>query len=387
MQTPISTIRRWWAFNAVGAAGVLVQLAALAVLLKLGLHYLAATAVAVEAAILHNFAWHQRWTWRDRPAGRPAALLRRLARFHALNGAVSLAGNVLLVAALTGLLGVPPLAASATAIVVCAALNFAASERLVFAAAAGALAVLPAATLHADGGPRPATLAAWNAYQATVDARYAAHTSEGTFFIQDAAGSEWRRRMLAGEVTTRRIDAPDVPGGRIHHWAGGVLVRGVTVAQLVERLQQQAGREADTYDDVIASRLLERDGDRLRVFMKLRRTTVLTATFDTEHEVVYRRLGTSRASSRSIATRIVELADAGTPRERPREADRGFLWKLNAYWRFEQTEAGVIVECESVSLSRHVPALLSPLAGPIVERVAREALEGTLRAFSAAGGS
>jgi putative flippase GtrA len=59
---------RWAAFNAVGLAGVAVQLACLALLVHAGSHYLAATALAVEAAVLHNFLWHQRWTWRDRPA-------------------------------------------------------------------------------------------------------------------------------------------------------------------------------------------------------------------------------------------------------------------------------------------------------------------------------
>jgi len=32
--------------------------------------------------------------------------------------------------------------------------------------------------------------------------------------------------------------------------------------------------------------------------------------------------------------------------------DRGFLWRLNAYWRYEQVAGGVIAECESITLSR-----------------------------------
>ena len=63
------TLTRWLAFNGVGALGVIVQLAVLALLVHgASVHYLVATAIAVEAAVLHNFAWHQRWTWRDRPA-------------------------------------------------------------------------------------------------------------------------------------------------------------------------------------------------------------------------------------------------------------------------------------------------------------------------------
>lgn len=385
---------RWLAFNAVGAAGVLVHIGTLAVLVRLlDVHFLVATALAVEAAVLHNFAWHQRWTWRDRPAGTPRAAWRRLARFHMLNGTISLGGNLLLMTVLTGGLGIDPLPAGAAAILACSIVNFAASESLVFVAGVPVLALCLAAGVpaRAAAAQDPAAVAAWNAYEATVDARYRVESASGpVFFIQDDPASEsrgaWRTAVLAGEVTTRELDPPDAPDARIHHWAGAVFVPNTTVSAVVERLKAQAGRESEFYDDVIASRLLSRQGDRLRVFMKLRRTTVITATFNTEHEVEYRILGDRRASSRSVSTSIAELVDAGTPQERVRPPgdDRGFLWRLNAYWRFEEAAGGVIVECESLSLSRTVPALLSPIAGPIIGRVARESLERTLQGLRAA---
>ncbi|HET7618525.1 MAG TPA: GtrA family protein [Vicinamibacterales bacterium] len=122
---------RWIRFNAVGLIGVALQLGLLAGLLREGVHYLAATSIAVEATLLHNFLWHERWTWRDRPAGANARLTR-LWRFHALNGAISLGGNLLLMEWLSGHLGMPALAANAIAIAVSATLNFAAGDRLVF---------------------------------------------------------------------------------------------------------------------------------------------------------------------------------------------------------------------------------------------------------------
>ena len=118
----------------------------------------------------------------------------------------------------------------------------------------------------------------------------------------------------------------------------------------------------------------------MHVFLKLRRTKIITATYNTEHRVEYRRLGTARGSSRSVASRIVELADAGTPTEREKtpDEDSGYLWRLNAYWRFEQAGDGVLIECESVSLSRGVPSLLRPFISGVVEGVARDSLERTL---------
>ena len=119
-------------FNAVGVLGFVVQLGLLALLVHVArLHYLLATLVAVETALLHNFAWHERWTWKDRPSsGRARAL--RLARFHALNGGVSIVGNLLLMAGLVGTLHVAPVAANTIAVAVCAALNFIAADRIVF---------------------------------------------------------------------------------------------------------------------------------------------------------------------------------------------------------------------------------------------------------------
>jgi putative flippase GtrA len=381
-------LTRWLRFNAVGIAGIGVQLGCLALLVHgAGMHYFPATLLAVEAAIIHNFAWHQRWTWRDRPLPGGRGLAARFWRFQALNGLISLAVNSGAMLALAGAAGFDPLAAGLIAIVAASFVNFAASHSLVFGRVAGAagLALAVLAPLPAlANGPNDAAAAAWQRHQESVDARYrSAKTDRTLFFVQDAVpgGGDWREAVVAGRISMRQLKSPDVDGAQIHHWAGAVLIPGATVAQVVARLQENAGREAALYEDVVDSRLLARDGERLRVFMQLRRSTIITATFNTEHEVEYRSLGPARASSRSVALRIVELADAGTARERERGAseDRGFLWRLNAYWRFEQHDEGVIVECESVSLSRSVPALLRPVAGPVVTRVARESLERTLR--------
>jgi putative flippase GtrA len=122
---------RFLRFNGVGVLGFALQLGVLAVLLRLGVHYLAATALAVELAVLHNFAWHERWTWRDRAAG-AGGQAGRLWRFHATNGLISLAGNLLLMRLLAGLLHMPPIPANLLAVLLCALVNFSASDRFVF---------------------------------------------------------------------------------------------------------------------------------------------------------------------------------------------------------------------------------------------------------------
>ena len=122
---------RWTAFNAVGLAGLIVQLGVLVLLTHARVPVALATALAVEAAVLHNFFWHQRWTWRDRPSGGPRATLARLIRFHAVNGIVSLVGNVGITVILVRA-GVHPLLANLVAILACSIINFSAGEWLVF---------------------------------------------------------------------------------------------------------------------------------------------------------------------------------------------------------------------------------------------------------------
>ena len=124
---------RWLKFNAVGAAGIVVQLAVLAALNRgMGMNYLPATACAVEIAVLHNFVWHERFTWKDRSGGGIRAMLLRLLRFHVGNGLISIAGNLLLMRFFVGTLHWRVLIANAVTIAACSLLNFAAGEWFVF---------------------------------------------------------------------------------------------------------------------------------------------------------------------------------------------------------------------------------------------------------------
>jgi putative flippase GtrA len=124
---------RWLKFNFVGGVGIAVQLAALAFLRSvLHLDYLLATGLAVETAVIHNFLWHERFTWRDRPAQRLVHSLSRLAKFNASNGLVSLAGNLLIMRVLVGQLHMNYVVANLIAVATCSVVNFLLSDRFVF---------------------------------------------------------------------------------------------------------------------------------------------------------------------------------------------------------------------------------------------------------------
>jgi putative flippase GtrA len=128
---------RWLKFNAVGGVGIVVQLATLAVFRSwLKLDYLLATGLAVEIAVIHNFLWHERFTWADRPAARPFRSLVRLVKFNASNGAVSIVGNLVLMRLLVGELEFNYVVSNLVAIVACSLANFLLSDRFVFDASA-----------------------------------------------------------------------------------------------------------------------------------------------------------------------------------------------------------------------------------------------------------
>ena len=348
--------RRVPAFVTVGAIGFLLQLGALAVMtLAAGWPYGPATVVAVQLAVMHNFLWHERWTWRDRTTSESGPVAR-FARYQVTSGATSLVGNLLGTWIFVEMLGMPVLAANAAAVAAMSVANFLVSDRWVFAQRAiGAAAVLATASAAPASAAElgPETLAAWNRYVADTEARLVPHRST------DVRGDEPEGRAIG------------VPGGTIHHWRGALLLHGVTVDAVVHALMNPG--TPPPQEDVLESRVLGRSDDSLCVYLKLVRRTIITVTYDTEHQVTFQRHGPGLATSRSVSTRIVE-ADG---------RDRGFLWRLNSYWRYVQVGNDVRVELQSISLSRDVPTLLKPVAGPIVNRIARESVTKTLEALRA----
>ena len=251
---------------------------------------------------------------------------------------------------------------------------------------AGSAAAVGAAELGKE------TLAAWDRYVAATERRIAAEIEDGDrFLVVDFLPDAQRTRaaLLAGEPIIDRMETRDargekidVPKGRIHHWRGAILVPDADVEHVVDSLQHTIPPE-ELQSDVVESRVLWREGNRLRTFLKLNRRSVVAMHYNTEHAVEYVRPGGGRAWSRSRSLRIAELEDFGSPeeREKPVGDDRGFLWRLNVYWRYQEVAEGVLMECEIVSLSRSIPFLMRWMVAPIVNREGRAAMLDMLQAM------
>lgn len=131
----ISTPRRFLRFSLVGMIGAALQLALLAALTKLFVpDYLLATVIAVELTIIHNFAWHQRFTWRERSSAGAAQILRRFVELNLSTGMISILGNLVLMKLLVEAARLDVLLANLVSVGACSLVNFAVGDRLIFGA-------------------------------------------------------------------------------------------------------------------------------------------------------------------------------------------------------------------------------------------------------------
>lgn len=326
-------------FVAVGLLGFVVQTGVLAFLVHVA-HWawLPATVAAVELAIVHNYLWHRGWTWGDRTGS--------FLRFNASTALTSVVGNVAITGMMVAGMDMAPVPANAIAVGIMSAVNFAIADRCVFSSVLLVLAA-PSAT---SAAPPPEALEAWGMYVQRAETRIAGER---------------------GEIPQRdpQGESIDVAGGTIHRWRGAVFIAGVTVDEVLRRLQDPG--TPPPQEDVTASRVLARGPDSLRVYIRLVRRAIVTMSYDTEHEMTFRRESPGRATARSVATRIEQVGGG----------DSGLLWRLNSYWRYAQAGDGVLVVLESLTLSRRVPLVLRPVAARIVPRIARESVARTLEAL------
>jgi putative flippase GtrA len=386
---------RFLKFTIAGTGGFVIQIATLAVLTSaLDVNYLVATVLAVEAAILTNFVWHQTWTWKDRSG----AVLERLLRFNALNGVTSIFGSIFLTALLVETAGLHVIIANIISVVVLSLINFIGADRLVFRTGVVLVALGVSANAFASDEAilQAKTVRDFAKYVSAVEARRSRELQNNEPFldIERQTGAQLSQTMAAlkrGEVVVSRAAARDassneipIDGGLVNHWRGTVFVPKVTLDNLLKVLQEPQS-DKHKQEDVLSSRVVSRDGDSQKVYLRLRRTKFVTVVYDTEYDVDYKRLAWDRALSNSISTKVVEIENAGTPRERalPEGNDHGYIWRLNSYLRYKQHEDGVLVEIESLTLSRNLPAIIGPLIRPIVTSTARESMTRTLASVRA----
>jgi len=231
------------------------------------------------------------------------------------------------------------------------------------------------------------TTEAFNQYVRVTEDRMAEGLRDGRTFLWVDTFPEPQRGKLytqlrEGEIVIERLETLEkekrirVPNGLIHHWIALSFISGITLQQVLTLLQDYDHHEAIYKPDVLRSRLLIADGNCFKVYLRLHQKAIITAVFNAEFEVTYFPVDESRVYSRSYSSRIAEVdhADRSDEREKPIGKDRGFLWRLNSYWRFQEKDGGVYLQLESIALSRSVPALFAWVVNPLLKSIPREYL-------------
>lgn len=183
------------------------------------------------------------------------------------------------------------------------------------------------------------------------------------------------------EIRSPLKDNPrDIGSAYIHDWVGQAFLPGASAAQLLAVLRDYDRHKVYYAPDVTDSRLVSKNGDELVSFLRIRRKKVLTVTLASEYSNRFMEAGPGAGYSLSRSTSIREVVDAGEPGERelPHGEGNGFLWRLNAYWSWQETPKGLWVECRAISLSRSTPTGLGWVVNPIVRSLPRESLESTI---------
>jgi hypothetical protein len=248
---------------------------------------------------------------------------------------------------------------------------------------------LPAPTSAAD--LQPQTARAYDRYIELTGAQVTAELAQSGPYLwverlPQAQRTTAEEQLRNGQLVIERLETPDsgkpisTPGGIIHHWIGTIFVPGATLTQTLSFMQDYDHKVEYFKPDIVRSRILRHEGDDYFVLLRFYNKKIITTVIDTDQEVHYHVVDSTHAYSRSRTTRVQEVENAGKSDEKLEAEghDRGFMWRMNTYWRFEEKDGGTYVECQAISLTRDIPTGLGWMVGSFVTSVPRDSLTFTL---------
>jgi hypothetical protein len=232
---------------------------------------------------------------------------------------------------------------------------------------------------------KPKTLQAFEDYiRDAEEAMQPALGGRGAFLWSDL-NSNRSQQVKQGQISAQ-LWAGDwpvkIPNGLIHDWVGAVFIPGATVERVLALVQNYDDHKNIYHPEVMDSRLLSHEGNDFKIFLRVLKKKIITVVLDTDHDVHYTPLEEKRWFCRSYTTRIAEVEGVDTAKEKVLEPDTGygFLWRLHSYWKFDEKNGGVTVECRAISLTRDIPMGLGWIIDPIVRNLPQESLIHTLDA-------
>ncbi|MGP0072307.1 MAG: hypothetical protein ACLPWF_10270 [Bryobacteraceae bacterium] len=206
----------------------------------------------------------------------------------------------------------------------------------------------------------------------------------GEHFLWFDDSPDLRVHLLAGAIVAQPIQGNGVvalSGGLIQDWVGAVFVPQTSLEETL-RVVQDYPQHVEIYKpDILDVKVLSHTGNDYLI-----RTRVLKSKFfisdvlDIENVIHYVFLDSKRVYSRSASQRVVEISNPGKQSEKELAPghDRGLMWRINGYWFFAESDGGVFITCESITLTREIPFLMSKMLSPILHELPEEALKNSL---------
>ncbi len=232
---------------------------------------------------------------------------------------------------------------------------------------------------------KPKTLQAFDDYVREAEQAMEPSLRGRSSFLWSDLNPDRSQKVRDGQIVAHLWtgDGPvKVPNGLIHDWVGAASIPNATVTQALTLVQNYDNHKNIYTPEVMESKLISRDGDDFKIFLRLLKKKIITVVLDTDHDVHYSAVEEKRWFCRSYTTRIVEVEDAGTPKEKTLQPDTGygFLWRLYSYWKFDERVGALYIECRAISLTRDIPLGLGWIIEPIIRNLPQESLIHTLDA-------
>jgi hypothetical protein len=247
-----------------------------------------------------------------------------------------------------------------------------------------AVAALTAAWLAAAELP-PAVIDAFDRYVEATEARMLRARDAGGLLWLDSLDPQRRAaldaRLQRGEIVTESLRSAadgkplEIPSSLFLHSIGAVFLRGATLTQVVDILQDYDHHAEIFRPTVRRSRIISREGDRFIVFRQLYARKIVTFVYDAEFDVQYTTLSPRQVDCRSAATRGAQVVDVGKPteREKPIRGRPDRQWRFRTYCRVEERGSGSYLEYETLFVSPELPFFVRVVGGSIVRAFPAEA--------------
>jgi hypothetical protein len=251
---------------------------------------------------------------------------------------------------------------------------------IAFGAAVALTAVVPPSL-------SPATLKAYDHYVSLTEQRITAERDGKAALLWIDRQPERERaraleRLTRGETVVAEMETREagkeirIKDGIVHHWVATVLLPGVKIDRAMAFVGDYANYSKAFAPLVTRASISSRSEGRDVVAMRTSVRKVITVTMDGDYVIDYRRISPSRFVSTMVATNLHQVSDEGLKTERREPADQtaGYLWRYRMYCAIEERAEGTLNQCESITLTRDVPALVSWVVGPFVTGIPRDSL-------------